>query len=244
MCAVTQKSWALQRVAWALLAGALLVPSAALAATQTVRGTIAVPASLEAAPDHAAGFWPSVENGILPTGPRIVPLSSEIVILLEGGPVAQTPPPATLSMELSGADFSPRFLPIGVGTTVEFKNVDRSAYTLYSPENTTFFGREETAPGKSRRIKFLAPGVFPVRADELPHMEGAVVVVASHLYAKPDERGSFKIENVPEGHYTLRVLYRGAFVHRQPLDVGKAPVEIALQNVLRAVGANPSASAE
>ena len=46
-----------------------------------------------------------------------------------------------------------------------------------------------------------------------------MLVLKSNLYARPDERGAFKIDNVPEGKYTLRVFFRGSFVHEQTIDV-------------------------
>src|SRR5262249_14388114 len=121
-------------------------------------------------------------------------------------------------------------LPVLVGTTVEFKNADRTTYIIYSPDNAAFFAKEETGPGKSRKIKFLAPGVFPVRTEEYPHMEGAVLVLKSNLYARPDDKGGFKIDGVPEGKYTLRVFFRGTFVHEQPVEVpGRGAVDVTVK---------------
>lgn len=201
-----------------LLAIALLSPSLALAAPTQVRGTITLPATTRAPTDRFPSFWARLENGLLPIAPPLVSPMSEVVVVLEG-PTTSASWSGNITMEIAGADFSPRVVPVLVGTTVEFKNADRTAYTVFSPDNGAFFGKEETAGGKSRKIKFLAPGVFPVRADEYPHMEGAVLVLKSNLYARPDDKGAFKIDNVPEGKYTLRVFFRGSFVHEQPLEV-------------------------
>jgi hypothetical protein len=58
-----------------------------------------------------------------------------------------------------------------------------------------------------------------------------VVVLQSNLFAKPDEHGSFHLEAVPEGRYTLRVLYRGAFVHQETIEVGKSTAEVTVKLV-------------
>jgi len=202
----------------AVLALVLLLPRLAQAAPTQVRGSITLPASSRAPAERFQSFWARIENGLLPIAPPLVSPMSEVVVVLEG-PTTSAAWSGNITMELAGADFLPRVVPVLVGTTVEFKNGDKTPYTIYSPDNGAFFGKEETPGGKSRKIKFLAPGVFPVRTDEYPHMEGAVLVLKSNLYARPDERGSFKIDNVPEGKYTLRVFFRGTFVHEQPLDV-------------------------
>jgi hypothetical protein len=61
-------------------------------------------------------------------------------------------------------------------------------------------------------------------------MEGAVLVLKSNLYARPDDRGAFKIDGVPEGKYTLRVFFRGEFVHEQQLEVPtRGAVDVTLK---------------
>jgi len=202
----------------AVLAFVLFLPRLVEAAPTQVRGNITLPPASRAPSDRFPSFWARIENGLLAIAPPLVSPMSEVVVVLEG-PTTSASWSGNLTMEIAGADFLPRVVPVLVGTTVEFKNTDRTAYTIYSPENGAFFGKEGTPAGKSRKIKFLAPGVFLVRTDEYPHMEGAVLVLKSNLYARPDERGVFKIDNVPEGKYTLRVFFRGAFVHEQPLDV-------------------------
>jgi plastocyanin len=212
-----------------LLALVLFLPRSAAAAPTQVRGTITLPSSSRAPSDRFPSFWARIENGILPIAPPLVSPMSEVVVVLEG-PTTSASWSGNITMEVAGADFLPRVVPVLVGTTVEFKNGDRTPYTIYSPENGAFFGKEETAAGKSRKIKFLAPGVFPVRTDEYPHMEGAVLVLKSNLYARPDERGAFKIDGVPEGKYTLRVFFRGTFVHEQPLEVpARAAVDVIVK---------------
>src|SRR5262252_1092312 len=212
-------------LAVSLLFALLGIASGTARANVVVRGTVTLP---PAKSERTNSFWPRQENGIVPIAPPLVSPMSEAVIVLEGA-ASNTAGGGTVVMEVAGADLSPRVLPILAGTTVEFKNVDRIPHALYSPENSSFFGKEETAPGKSRRIRFLATGVYPVRSSEFPHMEGAILVVPNALFARPDDKGMFKIDNVAEGHYLLKVFHKGGFVHQQPLDVGRVPIEVAVK---------------
>ena len=211
----------LRATALALAAWAALLPRGAHA-NVSVRGTVSLP---PVRAERPATFWPRVENGVLPIAPPLVSPMSEVVVVLEG-PTTVASWSGSIAMEILGADFVPRVLPVLVGTLVEFKNADRSPYNVFSPENGSFFSREEVAPGRSRKIKFLAPGTYAVRTDEFPHMEGTVLVLQTNLYARPDERGGFKIESVPEGRYSLKVFYKSGFVHQQTIDVGKSPLEV------------------
>jgi plastocyanin len=206
----------------------LLVLCAALGSAfgaGSVKGTVVLPQKERERP---SSFWPRVENGILPIAPPLVSPMSEVVLVFEGDQATSTSS-GTTDMTILGADFAPRVMAVQIGTTVEFKNNDRVSYTLFSPDNTTFFGREETAPGKARRIKFLAAGVFPVRTDEFPHMEGTVIVLGSGLFAKPDDRGGFKLDNIPEGKYILKVFFHSAYVHSQPVEVGKQSLDLTVR---------------
>jgi plastocyanin len=205
-----------------------VVAAQGAASAETVRGTVILPSAVRAGPERAQSFWPRIENGILPIGPPLVSPTSEIVVVLEGATKTASWA-GNVVVELSGADLSPRVIPILVGTTVEFKNVDRIPYVIHSPDNSSFFGKEETPPSRSRKIKFLAPGVYPVRTDEFPHMEGAVLVLQSNLFARVDEHGTWKIDNVPEGRYTLSLFFHGSYVYRQSLEVAKSPVDVPIK---------------
>src|SRR3989442_2851024 len=79
-------------------------------------------------------------------------------------------------------------------------------------------GRSPTPAGQSRAQKFHAVGEYPIRDEELPHVQGAIVVVATPYLAQVDDKGAFKIE-APEGHYTLRVYHHGAWVVSRALEV-------------------------
>src|SRR5262249_15076513 len=133
-----------------VLALVLLLPRFAFAVPREVRGTITLPPSTRAPSDRFPSFWQRIENGLLPIAPPLVSPMSEVVVVLEG----QTTPASwsgNITMEIAGADFLPRVLPVLVGTTVEFKNADRTTYIIYSPDNAAFFAKEETGPGKSRK---------------------------------------------------------------------------------------------
>ena len=209
----------LVKVALALYA---LVGSAHAA---TVRGTVTLPPEPRV---DTGGHW-RVENGILPVVPRPLDLKNELTVILEGGGTVKEiaePPPITI--ELKGLKAEPRLVVAPPGTVVSFRNDDRVPHTLYADGAQSVLGPETTMSGQLRTQKFTAVGDYHIRDQEFPHIETIVLITRSQHIATVDEKGTFKME-APEGKYTLRVFWRGAWVVSQPLDVGPRTTEVAIQ---------------
>ena len=63
--------------------------------------------------------------------------------------------------------------------------------------------------------------MFPLRDEESPHVRGWLVVTDTAVAVRPDERWAYKLE-VPDGKYTLRVLYKGSVAVERVVDVAKS----------------------
>jgi hypothetical protein len=190
-----------------------------LARAGTVRGTVTLPVEPKLAEGSSSGLW-RVENGLLPITPRQPDLRSDVVVVLDGGQRARDDQPAPVTVELHGLRLDPRVAVVPVGGTVSFKNGDRVPHTLYLERGTSLMPPQPTPSGQVRTQKFLAAGEYHIRDEEYPHLAGDVVAVDTPYVAQLDEHGGFKLE-VPEGRYTLRVFWRGAWVVSRPLDVGQ-----------------------
>lgn len=208
------------RVSVVLIAvGALAGPSRAT----PVRGTVTLPAADKSA-DTPSGYW-RVENGLLPIGPR-ADQRGEVVVIIEGEAPPKAKEATSVTVELHGLKLDPRVAVITVGGTVTFKNSDRVPHTLYVDHAESLMPPLPTPTGQSRAQKFSAAGAYRVRDEECPHVDG-MVLVTDAAYAILDDKGSFKLD-VPEGHYTLRVLWRGAWAYSQPVTVGAHAQELAV----------------
>jgi plastocyanin len=190
----------------------------------TVRGSVTLPEGGRGEPP--SGHW-RVENGVLPIAPRPSELRGEVVVVLEGGARKEGDPP-TLTVELHGLRLDPRVLVAPMGATIQFKNEDRVPHTLYADNATSIMAPQPTPAGQSRAQRFLAAGEYHIRDQEYPHIDGAVIVTQTPYAAAVDEKGNFKLD-VPEGKYTLRVWWRGAWAVTQPLEVAGRTTEIAVQ---------------
>jgi plastocyanin len=201
----------------------VLLGASALAAP--VKGVVRLPD--EPRPPESGGYW-RVENGLLPVLPSAD--RGEALVVLEPLSPSKAEPshdPAPITVELHGLRMDPRVLAVPVGAVVHFKNSDRVPHTLYVEHGASMMPPEPTPAGQTRTQKFLAAGAYQVRDQEYPHVQGVVLAGASAWSAMPDAGGAFKLE-APEGKYTARVWWRGAWVLSQPVTVGHNPVDLNL----------------
>jgi hypothetical protein len=205
-------------VAMAAVTGAIVIGlaagSAGAAGTLTVAGQLVVAAKLDAPPSGANGFLPPVENPIQDLRP-FDPLP-ECFVFLDGGPGAgdaSTPPKSAIIWQLGTHSFSPSVLPVVAGAAVEIDNVGRETHILYSPDQPELVAKDPIGPSGSKTI--TTPSgvqVITLRSRSSPHLEGRLVIVPTRFFARVDRAGKFKLENVPPGHYTLRVWFRDGWL--------------------------------
>jgi hypothetical protein len=119
-------------------------------------------------------------------------------------------------MDQKGLMFQPHILVVQVGTTVEFLNSDKVAHNVFWP---SLMQGTKKLPGKNlgtwptgekRPFKFDQPGVAALLCNVHPEMSGYIVVAPTPYYAKTDKNGDYRIENVPDGQYTVVAWHEGA----------------------------------
>ncbi len=128
-------------------------------------------------------------------------------------------------MDQKGLLFQPHILVVQVGTTVDFLNSDKVAHNVFWP---SVMQGTKKLPGKNlgtwptgekRPYKFEQWGVASLLCNVHPEMAGYIVVVPTPYFAKTDKSGEFKIENVPDGQYTVVAWHEGAKNSSKPVTV-------------------------
>jgi plastocyanin len=126
-------------------------------------------------------------------------------------------------MDQKGLLFQPHILPVQQGTTVEFLNSDKVAHNVFWTNvggNKKLGHNLGTWPqGEKRSFKFDNPGAVPLLCNVHPEMAGYIVVVPTPYYATSDKSGEYKIENVPDGSYTVTAWHEGAKNQSKPVNV-------------------------
>jgi len=80
-----------------------------------------------------------------------------------------------------------------------------------------------------RSFKFDTTGVVPLLCNVHPEMSAFIVVVPTPYYAEVDASGAYKIENVPDGSYTVTAWREGMKTQSKPVSVaGTANADFTL----------------
>jgi plastocyanin len=142
---------------------------------------------------------------------------SEVVLYLEGhsagAPTRSTDAPKLYQVNQS---FQPRVLGVPVGTTVEFPNKDLIFHNVFSYSKTKRFDLGYYGQGKSKSVTFDKPGLVKVFCDIHANMSAYVLVVDSPFVTQAKHDGTYRIDDIPDGDYTLTVWHpeRGERTHK------------------------------
>jgi len=102
--------------------------------------------------------------------------------------------------------FTPRVLPVLMGTTVDFVNSDAVLHNVFSPEKCAEkFNLGSWPTGQSRSYTFKQACAATLLCNVHPEMEGYVVVVPTPYFAVTDRTGAYVIKEIPDGAYTVKV---------------------------------------
>jgi plastocyanin len=132
-------------------------------------------------------------------------------------------------IDQKGLTFTPHVVAVAQGTTIEFLNSDKVAHNVFwiSVGGNKKLGHNlGTWPqGEKRSFAFDAPGAVPLLCNVHPEMGGYIVVSPTPYFVVTDKSGTYKIDNVPDGSYTVTAWHEGAKNSSKPVAVageGKA----------------------
>jgi plastocyanin len=134
-----------------------------------------------------------------------------------------------------GLQILPHILVVQTGTTVDFLNSDKVAHNVFWP---SIQGGGKKAPGhnlgtwpqgEKRSFKFDQAGVAPILCNVHPEMSGYLVIVPTPYFVQTDSSGDYKIDNVPDGQYTVTAWHEGSKTQSKPVAVsGDAKADFTL----------------
>jgi plastocyanin len=102
--------------------------------------------------------------------------------------------------------FNPHVLPVLVGTTVDFLNSDAVLHNVFTPDGCAEKFNLGTWPkGQIRSYEFKKDCAATLLCKVHPEMEAFVVAVQTPYFAVTKADGSYRIADVPDGTYTVKV---------------------------------------
>lgn len=136
--------------------------------------------------------------------PKVSSIQEIPAVVYLTGKVGYSPDPAPeAAMAQSDTAFAPPLLVVPVGATVGFPNEDPFFHNVFSYSAASRFDLGRYPQGSSKEVTFDQPGLIKVYCEVHESMRAAIVVVENPFWANPAGDGSFRIEGVPEGTYTL-----------------------------------------
>jgi len=133
---------------------------------------------------------------------------SDVVIYVEG--VKVKPAPTRASMVMRAKAFAPRVVAVTVGGSVDFPNEDPIFHNAFSVSGENRFDLELYKRPKVGSWTFKHPGVVRVYCNIHPQMSAVVLVRDNPFFTKAARDGSFTLEGVPPGKYTLKAWHERA----------------------------------
>jgi plastocyanin len=165
---------------------------------------------------------------------KVSGVTGESVVYVEAIAGKTFPAPAAKPViDQKGLMFAPHIVTIEQGTTVEFLNSDKVAHNVFwiSVGGNKKLGHNlGTWPqGEKRPFKFDNPGAIPLFCNVHPEMSAYIVVAPTPYFATTDKSGEYKIENVPDGSYSVTAWHEGAKNQTKPVTVaGESKADFTL----------------
>lgn len=146
------------------------------------------------------------------------------VVYIDAIPGKTFPAPEKhVAMDQKSLLFQPHAITVLIGTTVDFLNGDNVQHNIFWPSvagNKKASHNMGTWPkGEIRSFKFDTPGIVPLLCNVHPEMSGFIIVVPTPYYAEADPSGAYKIDNIPDGSYTVTAWREGMKPQSKPVPV-------------------------
>lgn len=126
------------------------------------------------------------------------------VVYIEGRVGSAGGASGTVRMEQRDTAFAPAAIFVQAGGTVDFPNADPFFHNVFSYSQARRFDLGRYPQNESKSVIFDEPGIVSVFCEVHDHMRGVIVVTESAFSTVVSDDGTFTIDAVPPGEYTLR----------------------------------------
>jgi plastocyanin len=137
-------------------------------------------------------------------------------------------------LDQKGCQYFPHVQGIQVGQPLEIKNSDATLHNIHAlPASNQEFNQSQPFQDQKFDKVFDKPEIMvPIKCDVHPWMNGYVGVVSHPYYAVSSEDGTFKIEKLPPGNYTIEAWHEELGTQTQQVTVdpnGTATMDLTFQ---------------
>ena len=134
--------------------------------------------------------------------PKAQPEIRNVVVFFADAP-AQGAKPARALIAQRDEQFFPHVVAVTTGSSVDFPNDDSIFHNVFSLSRPATFDLGRYPSGASRARTFQKAGIVKVYCQIHSHMSAVVRVFDHGWFTIPADNGTFSIDGVPAGSYTL-----------------------------------------
>ena len=146
------------------------------------------------------------------------------IVYLEGANISAQSTNDTAILAQKNYQFSPKLLPIQLGTRVSFPNNDDEYHNVLSYSKIKSFDLGRYRKGeKAPEITFDTPGVVNVFCEIHEHMRAKILVLDTPYFTTTDENGAYSIDikDLPSGEYTVTAWKSKKIMTSKPIKIVK-----------------------
>jgi len=105
--------------------------------------------------------------------------------------------------------FTPHLLVVPIGSSVAFPNRDPFFHNVFSLFDGKRFDLGLYEAGSTRSVTFSREGVSYIFCNIHSEMSAVVIALDTPFYSIADSQGAFRIQDIPNGDYSLHVWIEG-----------------------------------
>src|SRR5260370_34474339 len=159
--------------------------------------------------------------------------AENIAVYIDAIPSKKFDPPVQyVPVDQRNLKFTPHTTIILRGTTVDFLNSDQVAHNVFWPsingDKRLRHNLTVVSPSQKKSFQFNDLGTAQTLCNFHPDMAAYVVVVPTPYFALTGNDGTFTIQNVPPGTYTLKTWSEDGKPNTQTITVTDATTNVEL----------------
>jgi plastocyanin len=132
-------------------------------------------------------------------------LKNVLVRVIKGASGSYDAPKSDATVDQIGCMYRPRVQGVMAGQTVQIRNSDQTLHNVHTYKGASTVFNQAQIPGMAPMSKSFGGGgqIIKFKCDVHPWMTGYVAVTTNPFFAVSDAAGTFAIESLPAGTYTL-----------------------------------------